>query len=177
MKRKFRIPQLAPIQILLKITFFSLRIIILYFHQIKFIIGTCHFQKLALITPGIGSCRQPIPTSCPTDSNFNWSMKSSMEINTNKSLPALTQVQGSSSVESPTSTTSGSSIARSCSPEPSFNSMNLNLPCEEKVKTSDCDFAWTFEPQQVGKKMFNCQYYGKFIINESYSSFCHFNIL
>ncbi|CAH8524952.1 unnamed protein product [Schistosoma haematobium] len=110
---------------------------------------TCHFQKLALITPGIGSCRQPIPTSCPTDSNFNWSMKSSMEINTNKSLPALSQVQGSSSVESPTSTTSGSSIARSCSPEPSFNSMNLNLPCEEKVKTSDCDFAWTFEPQQV----------------------------
>ncbi|RTG80173.1 uncharacterized protein DC041_0000924, partial [Schistosoma bovis] len=138
---------------------------------------TCHFQKLALITPGIGSCRQPIPTSCPTDSNFNWSMKSSMEINTNKSLPALTQVQGSSSVESPTSTTSGSSIARSCSPEPSFNSMNLNLPCEEKVKTSDCDFAWTFEPQQVGKKMFNSQYYDKFIINESYSSFCHFNIL
>ncbi|VDP17331.1 unnamed protein product [Schistosoma margrebowiei] len=110
---------------------------------------TCHFQKLALITPGIGSCRQPIPTSCPTDSNFNWSMKSSMEINTNKSLPALSQVQGSSSMESPTSTTSGSSIARSCSPEPSFNSMNLNLPCEEKVKTSDCDFAWTFEPQQV----------------------------
>ncbi|CAH8512847.1 unnamed protein product [Schistosoma rodhaini] len=110
---------------------------------------TCHFQKLSLITPGISSCRQPIPTNSPIDLNFNWSMKSSMEINTNKSSPALSQVQGSSSIDSPSSTTSGSSMARSCSPEPSFNSMNLNLTCEEKVKTSDCDFAWTFEPQQV----------------------------
>ncbi|CAH8480171.1 unnamed protein product [Schistosoma turkestanicum] len=110
---------------------------------------TCHFQKLSLTTPGINSRRQPLSTSNPNDSSFNWNIKSSTETSTNKSSPTLSQIPGSSSLDSPSSTTSGSSVARSCSPEPTFSSTNLNLTCEEKVKTSDFDFAWTFEPQQV----------------------------
>ncbi|TNN10443.1 GTPase-activating Rap/Ran-GAP domain-like protein isoform 1 [Schistosoma japonicum] len=106
---------------------------------------TCHFQKLILTTPRIGSRRQGLPISSPADSSFNWNMKSSMETSTNKSSPVLSQA--SSSLDSP-SPTSGS-VARSCSPDPSFNSINSNLISEEKMKTSDFDFAWTFEPQQV----------------------------
>ncbi|CAH8517496.1 unnamed protein product [Heterobilharzia americana] len=108
---------------------------------------TCHFQKLSLNTSGIGNRRQAPRINSPADSSFNWSIKSSIDTNTAKSSPSLSQTQGYASVDSP-SPTSGP-LARSCSPDPLYNPTNLNLSNEEKVKTSDFDFAWNFEPQQV----------------------------
>ncbi|VDP99101.1 unnamed protein product [Trichobilharzia regenti] len=111
---------------------------------------TCHFQKLSLTSSsGMGSRRQAPLINSPVDTSFNWNMKTTMETSAVKSSPSLSQTQGSNSVDSPSPT--GGPIARSCSPDPLFHPLNISTSCEEKVKTSDFDFAWNFEPQQVGK--------------------------
>nr|CAH8842348.1 unnamed protein product [Trichobilharzia regenti] len=109
---------------------------------------TCHFQKLSLTSSsGMGSRRQAPLINSPVDTSFNWNMKTTMETSAVKSSPSLSQTQGSNSVDSPSPT--GGPIARSCSPDPLFHPLNISTSCEEKVKTSDFDFAWNFEPQQV----------------------------